>query len=297
MKRPQPTVSVVIPVYNAANYISEAVQSVWRQELEPLEVIVVDDGSNDGTDLVLQELAKKGPLRYFHQTNGGRSAARNRGIQESEGDWIAFLDADDYWLPDKLQAQFQEIGKEDDFAYCGTLLYNDSGDVLAVRPAVPSQTLLNDLLWGTRLSTSTVLVRHSTFAKIGLFDEMLLIGEDWDLFLRLAMNGNGRCIEAPLVVMRASNWDDKYTMPQYETALIRSLVRLFQSLKDREDLRPIDRQRRQVFSWHYSVLAKSFLKHGDPRRFLYYGLKSVSSHPVGMSYLLSNNLLKTKEKI
>lgn len=286
-------ISVVIPTYNHAKYLPRAIASVRAQNFAPLEIIVVNDGSTDETASLVPALSAQGPLCWIDQKNAGRAAARNRGIQESKGDWVAFLDADDYWLPDKLRTQFQELQAADDFSYCGTLLQNDAGEVLASRPAVPSQNLVQDLLWQTGLCTSTAVIRRSLLDRIGPFDETLWMGEDWDLFIRLAIHGKGRCTTAPLVVMRPGIWDDKYTMLQYESSQLRVLRRLFDEIQERNDLRPIARERGRVFSWHYAILAKSFLRHHDRRRFLYYGLKSAVSHPKGLVYLLPKNLTHT----
>ena len=98
----QTTVSVVIPTYNRLPYLREAVDSVLNQTWPALEILIVDDGSTDGTEEALPTFG--GPVRYFRQKNSGPATARNRGIREAKGDWIAFLDSDDLWLPDKLAA-------------------------------------------------------------------------------------------------------------------------------------------------------------------------------------------------
>ena len=92
-------ISVVIPTYNSARYLADSIDSVLNQTLTPLEVIVVDDGSTDETSHVVRRYQDRGPIRYFYQDNSGPSTARNRGIAESRGDLIAFLDADDIWAP------------------------------------------------------------------------------------------------------------------------------------------------------------------------------------------------------
>ena len=105
---PEPgLVSCVIPVYNGARYLAESIESVLAQEYRPLEVIVVDDGSTDGTGAVLDAFGDR--IRSFRQENGGPSVARNRGMEMSRGEFIAFLDADDLWVPDKLRLQLDAM--------------------------------------------------------------------------------------------------------------------------------------------------------------------------------------------
>src|ERR1017187_5960230 len=103
-----PSISVVIPTYNRAHVVVQAIESALQQTLRDLEVIVVDDGSTDGTGETLdREYGNR--IRYFHQQNQGQSVARNKGLWEAKGEWVAFLDSDDVWLPEKLQHQLQAL--------------------------------------------------------------------------------------------------------------------------------------------------------------------------------------------
>ena len=103
-----PNVSVVIPTYNRANLIARSIRSVLEQTVEPLEVIVVDDGSKDDTKKVIEEMNEP-KVKYIYQENGGAASARNRGVQECKGDWIAFHDSDDVWHADKLEKQLKYL--------------------------------------------------------------------------------------------------------------------------------------------------------------------------------------------
>lgn len=105
----KPTVSVVIPTYNRAKYVTETIDSVLSQSYTDYEIIVVDDGSTDNTREALAPYMDR--IRYIHQQNSGVSAARNRGIKAARGKWIAFLDSDDIWLPEKLAVQIKDISK------------------------------------------------------------------------------------------------------------------------------------------------------------------------------------------
>lgn len=281
-------ISVIIPAYNQARYLPQAVESVWAQTLTSSEIILVDDGSTDATETVVQELAERGPLTGLRQPNAGPAAARNRGIRESHGDWIAFLDADDYWLPGKLEAQLTLLEKSDsDFAYCGSVVVDDLGTPLAYRQAAPSDCLLQDLPWGNRLATPTVIAKRSLLGLTGLFDESLSFGEDWDLWMRLAVYGRAACIPEPLVAVRFSEWDAKgYSLQSYEASLLHILSRFFSLVSNQERLAFIAGKRRLILSWHLAVLAKSFFRHRKFTRFLFYAARCFQSHPSGIRYLL-----------
>ncbi|MBN1764437.1 MAG: glycosyltransferase family 2 protein, partial [Sedimentisphaerales bacterium] len=119
----QYNVSVVIPAYNAEGTVGRAVESVLQQTREADEIIVIDDGSNDGTAATLQKYGE--PVRYIYQNNAGPGAARNNGIKAAQYEWVAFLDADDEWLPDKLQLQMDVLQRNDHLVWaCGNLIRN-----------------------------------------------------------------------------------------------------------------------------------------------------------------------------
>src|ERR1044071_5288346 len=162
---------------------TRAVESVRAQDVpESLEIIIVNDGSVDETESVLRSLAHDETIRCITQENSGPSSARNLAIRESRGEWIAFLDGDDYWLPGKLKAQLAALEKEGaDFAYCGSIVVDEEGGTLARYPASPRDSLPDNLMWGNLISTPTVIVRRSLLDRTGLFDEVLRTGEDWDL--------------------------------------------------------------------------------------------------------------------
>lgn len=165
MSANQPRVSVIIPVYNGERYLAEAIESVLQQTLPPAEVIVVDDGSADGSGAVAQSFAA---VRYLRQVNGGSNAARNRGILHSTGDFLAFLDADDLWMPDKLAVQMAVLTQEPalDFVY-GYVEQFFSPDLSVTQRAgwVDTSHPIPGIHQGT------LLARRSSFLKIGLFQE------------------------------------------------------------------------------------------------------------------------------
>lgn len=182
-------VSVVIPAYNAAATISRALRSVYAQTFPADEVIVVDDGSTDGTaEVVRAEFPK---VRLIQQANSGPSAARNAGIQTSKGRWIAFLDADDRWLPWKLQRQMAVFEADGDIALVACRAYIlREGDVHLNMPedhdpAVDKVGFL-DLLQDNMFSTPSVVARADVLHDLGGFDPGIPGSEDFDLWLRIA---------------------------------------------------------------------------------------------------------------
>lgn len=205
-----PTVSVIIPTYNRASMLKEAIQSVLDQTFSDYEIIVVDDGSTDDTREVVNELNRPiGKVRYLYQDNRGRSAARNRGFREASGDYIAFLDADDKFLQDKLRKQVQALENNPDFgmAYSYAIIVDDNGKM--IRGGRYTKTRLSGWIYpemlfikGTIITTPTVMVRTRVLGEIGAFDETMHTCEDLDLWRRIARHYKVLQIEEPLSVVR-----------------------------------------------------------------------------------------------
>ena len=186
-----PIVSVVLPTRNRAAMIPLALRSVLRQTVAALEVLVIDDASTDETPRVLAELADD-RIRVLRQDSwGGAAAARNRAIRESRAEFIAFLDDDDEWLPNKLEAQlavFRSGGPRLGIVYSSYLVIErETGTVLGRKVAEHRGNLFKDLLERNVVGgTSSVVVRRECFEKVGLFDECLPSFQDYDLWIRLA---------------------------------------------------------------------------------------------------------------
>jgi len=184
-----PKVSVVIPTYNAAQYIGETVESVLNQSYKEYEIVVVNDGSTDNTEQVLQKYGNR--IRYIKQTNGGEGAARNRGIREAHGEWVAFLDADDLWLPHKLKVQMEFAAQHPDV----DLIYGDASsfDINGVltksmfKERRPYEGyVINNLLVENFVPVLSVIVRKKCLEKSGLFKEGMKHCTDYEMWLRCA---------------------------------------------------------------------------------------------------------------
>lgn len=189
-----PTVSVVIPSYNHAQFVCEAIDSVLGQTFTDLEVLVVDDGSTDDTR---QRVAAYGQrVRYLYQENRGLSAARNAGIREAKGDWVAMLDADDVWHRELLQRMMLAADRFPDAMVLGAPPCTAMPERLPDNPSIRPVDV-KDFLVSTPITGSSTLVRRECFATAGLFEESLTSVEDRDMWLRLAARFPAYCVETP----------------------------------------------------------------------------------------------------
>jgi len=187
-------VSVIIPAYNAAKYIGEALRSVANQTFTSHEVIVINDGSPDTEELESQLKDYPANLSYLKQENRGAAAARNAGLRVASGEFVAFLDADDVWLPNFLENQMEFLKKsEADAVYADALSFGQSPlagrTFMEVQPSHGEVTPENLLAFKVTVITSTVLVRRAAVVDVGLFDETIRRGHDFDLWFRLVKRG------------------------------------------------------------------------------------------------------------
>lgn len=186
-------ISVVVPAYNAATFLPRSLKSVFAQTLKPEEVIVVDDGSTDNTAALAAELG----ATVISRPNGGLSAARNTGIQNASGDWIALLDADDLWAPEKLLRQAARVRAETVLVYTGIRIFDDNG-VRSELPAVDPVDARKMLRYRNPITPSTVLVRRDAVLRDGGFREDIRACEDWEMWVRLQHLGDFEAVSDPL---------------------------------------------------------------------------------------------------
>jgi glycosyltransferase involved in cell wall biosynthesis len=175
-----PLVSGVVPVFNGERYLAEALDSMLGQTYSPVEVIVADDGSTDGTRAVVEGYG--GRVRYLHQPNQGHGAARNLGLVAAEGEFVAFLDADDLWHPEKLERQMVRFRARPELDACVTLVRNFRSPELG-----GGEEIDDGPVPGYR--SGTLLARRALFEAVGHFDTALRFGNDTDWFLRVADHG------------------------------------------------------------------------------------------------------------
>lgn len=198
-------VSVVIPAFNAADWVGCAIDSALAQTYSQREILVVDDGSTDATPEVLAGYGDR--IRILHQPNGGLSSARNLGIRQARGEFVAFLDADDRWLPEKLERQVHCLRGDDRLGFCSTRTQVESPGGSAMGswdcPRIEGGLLRTLFLRHAAVagSGSSVLARRRLFERAGLFDVGLRSLEDIDMWMRLAALCDYACIDEPLTVI------------------------------------------------------------------------------------------------
>jgi glycosyltransferase involved in cell wall biosynthesis len=177
-------VSVIVPVYNGERYLAQAIESILAQTLPPIEIIVIDDGSSDNSSGIAQEFGQ--PVRCLRQKNQGISAARNRGIELSSGQYLAFLDADDLWLPDKLRLQLAPLRSDPALDASFTHIrqfYSPDISAETKKNAAYSQEVMAGYV------ATTFLIRRASFLRFGSFDILRRAGEFIDWFGRARDGG------------------------------------------------------------------------------------------------------------
>jgi glycosyltransferase involved in cell wall biosynthesis len=223
-----PEVSVVVPTHNRKDLLLRTLRSVLGQREVELEVLVVDDGSTDGTERLIRSLSDQRVALIRHEAPRGVAAARNAGAEAARGGWIALLDDDDLWAPDKLARQlFAARGAGADWAYGGAVEIDDAGRLLGgERPPQPER-LLQELTRRNLMpaGSSNVIVNVDAFRLTGGFDERLRHLADWDMWLRLSRGGPPACASAPLVAYRLH--------PSQATLDTRGMIEEARVLRDR----------------------------------------------------------------
>jgi glycosyltransferase involved in cell wall biosynthesis len=199
------TVDVIIPAYNGLPYLKDTVQSVLSQTHKDLELYIIDDGSTDDTQAYVKTI-KDPRVHYHHKKNGGQAEARNLGIKISQSPYVAFIDADDIWYPAKLEKQVSALESRPDYGmvYGFHKLIDENDKEVGEVNYSHSGNLFHYLLGGNRISgsASMVLIRRQAFEEVGVFHEDFLIGEDWEMWLRIAEKYKIFCIEEYLAALR-----------------------------------------------------------------------------------------------
>ncbi len=197
-----PLVSIIIPTYNRKKNISHTIDSILDQNFKDYEIIIIDDGSTDKTYELIKHCYFHKKIHYFYQNNQGVSAARNKGILEAKGKWLAFLDSDDRWLPDKLQTQLNLTYNEKTlWCHTGEIWIRNNTRVNAkkIHKKHEGRIYLPSLPLCT-VSPSSVLIHKSIFhTHVGFFDTKLPAAEDYDLWLRISSQFNISLVHTPQI--------------------------------------------------------------------------------------------------
>lgn len=277
----EPSIGVVIPVYNAERFVGIAIESVLAQTLQAERIVVIDDGSRDRSADVAARFGER--VTCIRQANRGVGATRNYGAREAGTEWLAFLDNDDVWHPRKLEAQFGCAVQEGrDVVLCGVTVVDeqlrpfDDGSI-AGDAATDVASLLFHREGVPQATPSTLFVRRTLFEDIGGYDEALGLAADWDLLLRLRMRAEFGYVRDSLTMYRrhGANWSRRVGPLERESVLL--LERFFGRSDIPDSIRSL---RRRCLAWNDVVLAGSYWWAGNALRAARLGVRGVFRDPV-----------------
>jgi len=273
-----PSTSVIVPTYNHASFLAGALQSVLGQTVSPHEVIVVDDGSRDDTAGVLGRFS--GRVHRIAQQNRGVAAARNVGAAVASGEILAFLDADDLWLPRKLERQLGYFSEEPmlGLVHCGVELIDRRGCSLGTHTKGMEGWVSREMLLLDRAvilgGGSASIVPRSVFCEVGGFDEKLSTSADWDLYYRIACRYRVGFVPEVLVRYRIHSGGMHTNIHAMAKDMLRAYGKAF--AENQPELHTL---RRRAYGSLHSVLAGCFLEAGEYRQVMHHTLKSVVLTP------------------
>ena len=227
-------ISVIIPTFNRLDLLKRAIESVLNQSIKPYDIIVVDDGSIDDTSEMIQQKYKS--INLIQQKNSGVSAARNNGIKNAQGDWIALLDSDDEWGENKLEEQVNNLTDNPKYEFCHTneiWIRNGIRVNQKKRHKKYGGFIFDKCLDICRISPSSVLFNKNILNHVGWFDEKLPVCEDYDLWLRITADYEILFIDKPLIVKYGGHNDQ---LSNSVEAIERFRIKALQSLLENSDL-------------------------------------------------------------
>ncbi len=268
-----PKVSVIMPTFNRAAYLQEAIESVLEQTYIDYELIIIDDGSVDNTKEVCAKYGEK--VRYLYQENKGSPSARNYGISQARGKYIALLDDDDRWVPHKLQIQVDFMEKHPELAFiCSSAYVIDQVDNATKFFGVSSsENSFDHLILGNFVFHLTVLAKKEIILEIGGYDTNLLLCQDYDLWLRIAKKHPFCCIDEPLAYYRIHPQNISHKV---EAALANEeeILRKKELMSDLPFFRV-----QHIRAVHYMQFAKNFIKIGAYEKAKMCFLKAILCSP------------------
>jgi glycosyltransferase involved in cell wall biosynthesis len=273
-------VSVVISTFNHGHFVASAVESALAQSYLNTEVLVVDDGSTDNTREVLDAFA--GRISYIYQENRGLSAARNTGIRAARGEFIALLDADDMWVPEKLEAQRAVFADHPDtgIVSCGHVLIDDTGREVSLGSSWGSGGFrFRRLLQGNCVSGgSNAVVKRLCFDAVGLFDESLRSSEDWDMWLRIAGRYQVRFTSQILTRIRISA--NSMCGARNADTMLANDLRVLGKLFSDPTVKVNAYDRGMAYAFRYVSAAWSYYKVGNRRKANFYIRRAFLANPL-----------------
>jgi len=225
-----PIISVILPVYNGEKTILETIESVLKQTFSDFELIIVNDGSQDKT-LEIVDTIKDPRIKVFSYPNNGPNSSRNRGISKAKGEYISFIDADDLWTADKLEAQLKALqaNSQAAIAYSWTDLIDESGQFLrrGAHINVSGDVYKNLLMINFLDNGSNPLIRRQALDEVGSFDESLTHAEDWDMWLRLAAHYHFVAVPSPQILYRVYPNSNSFNVSKLEAGSLQVIERAF----------------------------------------------------------------------
>ncbi len=264
-----PLVSIILPTYNCAAFLPHSIGTILSQTYNSYEIIVIDDGSTDNTKEVLYPFMQR--IKYIRsEQNKGLPTARNIGIRPAQGKYIAFIDADDLWLPEKLQTDIEyfETHPEVSMVYSKHINIDEKGDDLDgnTKRQLPSGNIFTQLFSVQNfIITSSVVVRKEVFETTGLFDEQLFNCQDWDMWLRIAFHFKVAGIDKPLVKYRHNPYSlskNRNNVLKYQKIII---DKIYNKFKDKENGINEKLYKKRLAS-HYAKVGRYYLRIGDKNR-------------------------------
>lgn len=291
-----PLVSVVIPAYNAARTLPVALGSVINQTIDNFEIIVVDDGSTDSTADVARSFADA-RIRVLQQINAGHAAARNTGVAAAKGVYVGFLDADNLWLPQKLEHQLAWLRENPELraVQAGTYFVDDDLTILYEHRCVVSRDPLLDSLCFRNLPDvmSTLIAKRTLLQEIGGFDSTLPILQDWDLAIRLSRLGYFSSMPEALSAYRLHEGNQSRNVGIHVPAGLRVLDKVF---SDPELPLYVRRHRREIYAHFYTMLCGGEARYGRLRQGIYWAIRAVLSDPRALSYVLATPVRRLRKR-
>lgn len=289
----KPLVSVIIPNYNYANYLREAIDSVLTQTYSNIEIIVVDDGSEDDSRKVLEAYGDR--ITPIFQENSGVSAARNNGVKHSKGEYVAFLDADDIWLPKKIEKQVEHFDTREEFGliHVGVEDIDSEGNSLEERLDGLSGRVSHEFLLFERPVVlgggSGLMVPRRVFDEVEGFDLELLTSADWDLFFRISRIYEIGFVPEVLLRYRIHGANMHGNISRMEREMMYGYEKAFSA--NSEDLEAL---KEVAYSNLHRTLAGSYFRAGQYSDFVRHALNSLYLRPRNLGYFLRFPLRKLR---
>jgi len=275
-------VNVVIPTYNRAHLIRKAVQSVLDQSYQDFEIIIVDDASTDNTEEAVRSL-KDERIRYIrHEKNKGAGAARNTGIRAANGEYIAFQDSDDEWLPEKLEKQmkvFENAPPEVGVVYTGfwRIEKNKKNYIPSSWIIQKNGNIHKELLKGNFIGTPATLIKRECFKKVGLFEEYIPAREDWELWIRISKYYEFKYIPEPLMI-------SYYTSGSVNEKSIIASINILEFIINKHYKNFA--KHKKILSKHYFNIGFNLCSIGYLSKGKKYLIKAIKIYPLDIKYSL-----------